>query len=461
MISCSQQIGRYAFGAVVAVTLLGTANGVSNAQSLEEALVQTYLENPTLAAERASLRATDEGVPQALSNWRPTVQITSSYGRRKTDSELASGVSNDILTHPRDLTLSVTQPVFRGFRTVAEASQARNQVAAGRAALIASEQRVLLDAITSYADVVRTEAIVRLRESNVRVLQRQLEATNDRFRVGELTRTDVAQAESRLAQARGELVSAQGNLESARSGYRQIVGSPPGTLLQPATPSELPASEEAAKQIATTNNPSVIQAEFVERASRDTIELVFGQLLPQVSVTGSAARDRDVAGSNVDRTVVSLLANVTVPLYQAGDVSSQIREAKQTASQRMSLLSEARREAERTATAAWTGFTTAQASIAALEAEVRAQEVAYDGVQQEANVGSRTVLDVLDAEQELLNARVNLVGARRSELVSAYELLAAVGRLTAQDLRLPVEYYDPTKNFDAVEDKLYGSDISR
>jgi TolC family type I secretion outer membrane protein len=456
----SQRIGRHALAAPFALALVFGGAG-ADAQTLEEALVQTYLENPTLDAERANLRATDEGVPQALSNWRPTVEVTGSYGRRNVDSKFATGARTDSRLRPRDVELSVTQPVFRGFRTVAETSQARNLVAAGRASLLSTEQNVLLDAITAYADVVRAEAIVRLRESNVRVLQRQFEATNDRFRVGELTRTDVAQADSRLAQAQGALVGAQGDLETANSQYEQIVGSPPTNLVQPATPVDLPGSEEAAKTQAAANNPAVVEAEFNERASRDTIDLVYGQLLPQVSVTGSAGRDRDVSAADVDRDVLALTANLTVPLYQAGDVSSQVREAKQTASQRLSLLSEARREAERTATAAWAGLATARASIAALNAEVRAQEVAYDGVQQEANVGSRTVLDVLDAEQELLNARVNLVGARRSELVSAYQLLAAIGRLTAPDLRLPVDYYDPTENYNVVEDKLYGTDISK
>ncbi|MEK9660981.1 MAG: TolC family outer membrane protein [Alphaproteobacteria bacterium] len=431
------------------------------AQTLEEALVQTYRENPTLEAERAGLRATDEGVPQALSNWRPTVEINGSYGRNDTSSDLANGTSTDTLRHPRDIELEITQNIFRGFRTVAETSQARNLVAAGRASLISTEQSVLLDAVTAYADVVQTQAVVRLRESNVRVLQRQLEATQDRFRVGELTRTDVAQAESRLARAKADLVGAQGSLDSARAQYREIIGSDPPNLVTPGVPGALPVSEDQAREQALTNNPGVVAAEFNERAARDSIDLSAGKFYPTVSVTGSATRDADVSGSNIDRTIVSLVANLTMPLYQAGDVSSQVREAKQTASERMSLLAEARRSAAQTATAAWSDLSAARASIASFEAEVKAQEVAYDGVQQEANVGSRTVLDVLDAEQELLNARVNLVGARRDEVVNAYELLAAIGRMTAQDLGLPVDYYDPTRNYEAVEDKWFGTDIGK
>jgi outer membrane protein len=457
---CSQRIGRHVRSLPVVLALALLPQAVT-AQTLEEALVQTYMENPTIEAARANLRATDEGVPQALSNWRPTVALSGSYGKRALDTTLASGATTDTTTTPRDIELSITQPVFRGFRTVAETSQARNLVAAGRASLIGTEQSVLLDTVTAYADVVRTSAVVRLRESNVRVIQRQLEATNDRFRVGELTRTDVAQAESRLARAKADLVGAQGDLEAARAQYRQSVGSDPGDLVQPPTPTALPPGEDAAKAQAEANNPRVVEAEFTERAARDSVELVFGQLLPSVSLTGAASRDRDVSGANVERDSLSVTANVSVPLYQAGDVSSQVREAKQTASRRLSLLAEARRNAVQTATASWTDFTAARASIASFEAEVRAQEVAFDGVQQEANVGSRTVLDVLDAEQELLNARVNLVGARRNELVAAYELLASVGRLTAQDLRLPVAYYDPTVNYDRVEDKIYGTDIPR
>lgn len=441
-------------GALLAVT-------PAVAQTLEEALVQTYRENPSLEAERASLRATDEGVPQALSNWRPTVEINSSYGRNDTDTDFPNGTSSDTLRHPRDIELQVTQNIFRGFRTVAETSQARNLVAAGRASLLSTEQAVLLDAATAYTDVVQSLAVVRLRESNVRVLERQLEATQDRFRVGELTRTDVAQAESRLARARADLVGAQGDLDSAKAQYREIIGSEPVNLVTPDVPDTLPASEDEAREKALTNNPDVVAAEFNEKAARDSIDLSAGQFYPTVSVTGSATRDADVSGSNVDRTIVSLVANLTMPLYQAGDVSSQVREAKQTASERMSLLAEARRSAAQTATAAWSDLSAARASIASFQAEVKAQEVAYDGVQQEANVGSRTVLDVLDAEQELLNARVNLVGARRDEIVNAYELLAAIGRLTAQDLGLPVDYYDPTRNYEAVEDKWFGTDTTQ
>jgi outer membrane protein len=299
-----------------------------------------------------------------------------------------------------------------------------------------------------------------LRESNVRVIQRQLEATNDRFRVGELTRTDVAQAESRLAQAEAELVRAKGELESAKARYRDVIGSEPDALVVPVVPAGLPETENDSRARAVDNNPDVIRADFNERAARDDIELAAGQLWPELSLTGSVGTDKDVSSANVERTTTELLANLRVPLYQAGDVSSQVRQAKQIASQQLSLLADARREAERVATAAWASLDAARASIASFESEVRAQEVAFEGVQQEANVGSRTVLDVLDAEQELLNARVNLVGARRDEIVSAYSLLSSIGRLTAQDLGLPVDYYDPTRNFNEVENKIYGTDIS-
>jgi outer membrane protein len=454
---CTHALARAASSVLllVAAAFAPTAS----AETLEEALVQTYLENPFLISERAALRATDEQVPQALSNWRPTVQVSGSYGVRQIDSEV-SGISNDTTNNPRDAELSVVQPLFRGFRTVAETSRARNRVASSRASLLSSEQRILLDAVTSYTDVVQAQVVVRLRESNVRVIQRQLEATNDRFRVGELTRTDVAQAESRLAQAEAELVRAKGELESAKARYRDVIGSEPDALVVPVVPAGLPETENDSRARAVDNNPDVIRADFNERAARDDIELAAGQLWPELSLTGSVGTDKDVSSANVERTTTELLANLRVPLYQAGDVSSQVRQAKQIASQQLSLLADARREAERVATAAWASLDAARASIASFESEVRAQEVAFEGVQQEANVGSRTVLDVLDAEQELLNARVNLVGARRDEIVSAYSLLSSIGRLTAQDLGLPVDYYDPTRKFNEVENKIYGTDIS-
>lgn len=452
---------RYGLSAVALLAFLGVNATTVDAESLHEALAQTYETNPDLASERAGLRATDESVPQALSNWRPEVEIDSSYGLRKRERDFNSTAPDlENTDQPQAISLNVSQNLFRGFRTVSESERARNQVAAGRADLIDAEQTVLLEAVTAYINVVRDRVILSLRENNVRVLEQERQATADRFEVGELTRTDVAQAESRLAQSISERTQAQGNLDSSSADYVEVIGSAPGVLERPTLPAGLPTSEEDAVNQAKTNNPGVVAQDFSERADRDNVELIAGELLPTLTLDGELERNKDVLGADTVTTEQSVTLNLTVPLYQSGDVYSRIREAKQSANQSLLSLAEEERRAQESARQSWADLTSASSRIVSGEAEVAAQEIAFEGVQQEAQVGSRTVLDVLDAEQELLEARVDLVGAQRDEIVAAYRLLQAIGRLTAQDLDLPVAIYDPARNFRDVEDRLFGSDIA-
>lgn len=452
---------RYGLSAVAVLAFLGAGVSTASAENLIEALAQTYETNPDLAAERAGLRATDESVPQALSNWRPEVEIDSSYGLRERDRDFSSSASDiENTDQPQRVSLNISQNLFRGFRTIAGAESARNRVAAGRANLIDAEQTVLLEAVTAYIDVVRDRVILALRENNVRVLEKERQATADRFEVGELTRTDVAQADSRLAQALSERTEAQGNLNSSNANYVEVIGTTPGDLVRPSLPAGLPGSEEDAVQQAKTNNPAVVAQDFRERADRDNVDLIAGELLPTLTLDGELQKNKDILGSDTVTTEQSVTLNLTVPLYQSGSVYSRIREAKQSANQSLLLLAEEERQAQEAARRSWADLTSASSRIVSGEAEVAAQEIAFEGVQQEAQVGSRTVLDVLDAEQELLDSRVDLVVAQRDEIVAAYQLLQAIGRLTAQDLGLPVAIYDPTRNFRDVEDRLFGSDIS-
>jgi len=431
----------------------------ARAESLTEALAEAYGTNPDLAAERARVRAVDEQVPQALSNWRPQVFLSARYGFRKLDRETGIGVEADRTQQPQSVGLAVSQNLFRGFRTQAETERAQNRVAAARSNLIDTEQNVLLEGVVGYVTVLRDTAVLDLRTNNVGVIEQQLQATRDRFEVGELTRTDVAQAESRLARAFADRTTAEANLETARAAYRKAIGRDPQQLQIPDLPPNLPSSEADALAAAANNSPNVVFADFNERAARADIELRKGELLPTLTLDATIDREKDVVGSDVKDTESAITARLSVPLYQSGAVYSRIREAKQTASQRLSELALSKREAEQDASDAWENFRASQARITSFESEVRAQEVAFEGVQQEAQVGSRTVLDVLDAEQELLDARVNLVSARRDLIVSGYGLLAAIGKLTAQDLDLAVDLYDPTRNFGTVRDKFFGSDI--
>lgn len=452
---------RYGLSAVAMVAFLGTSATTVDAETLREALAQTYETNPDLASDRAGLRATDESVPQALSNWRPEVEIDASYGVRRRDRDFNSAVPDIKNTDQlQSVSLTVSQNLFRGFRTIAQTDSARNRVAAGRANLIDSEQTILLEAVTAYVDVVRDRVILSLRENNVRVLEQEREATADRFEVGELTRTDVAQAESRLADAVSQRTQAQGDLSSSNANYIEVIGTMPGDLVRPTLPADLPTSEEDAVQQAKTNNPGVVAQDFTERADRDNVDLVAGELLPTLTVDGELERNKDVLGADTVTTEKSVTLSLTVPLYQAGGVYSRIREAKQTANQSLLELAEEERQAQESARESWADLASASSRIVSGEAEVAAQEIAFEGVKQEAQVGSRTVLDVLDAEQELLDSRVDLVVAQRDQIVAAYQLLQAIGRLTAQDLNLPVAIYDPTRNFRDVEDRLFGSDIS-
>lgn len=439
---------------------LGLASSAAQAETLAQALAEAYGTNPDLVAERSRVRAVDEQVPQALSNWRPQAIVNGRYGVRRIDRESAAGVSSDRTDQPQSIGLTISQNLFRGFRTQAETERAENRVTAARSNLIGTEQSVLLEGVAGYVTVLRDSAVLELRDNNVGVIEQQLQATRDRFEVGELTRTDVAQAESRLARAVADRTTAEANLETSRAAYRKAIGRDPVDLQQPDLPPNLPASENEALAAAADDNPNVVFADFNERAARSDIDLRRGELLPVVTLDATIDRDKDVVGSDIRETEAALTARLTVPLYQSGAVYSRIREAKQTASQRLAELALRKREAEQDASDAWEDFRAAQARITSFESEVRAQEVAFDGVMQEAQVGSRTVLDVLDAEQELLDSRVNLVSAQRDLIVSGYSLLASIGKLTAQDLGLTVDLYDPAGNYGTVRGKLFGSDIT-
>ena len=460
MMSRRTGVRRTAFGGVLLAVLALGQSGVS-AQSLEEALAKAYLNNPTLRAARAELRATDEGVAQAQSGWRPTLELGYDIGKEYSDSSGGSSSSGGSQNRtPRSGSVTLEQNIFQGFRTVAGTERAEEIVKAERARLASTEQQVLLDAATAYMDVVRDEAVLNLNVNNERVLKRQLEATRDRFEVGEVTRTDVAQAESRLSSAIADRIQAEGALVRSRARFRNIVGDMPETLKPTSTLDGLPATEDDAVSRAQVNNPSVLAVKFDERASKSAIKSAEDELLPTVDLVGELSR-ADQSSSPTSRSDgASVTAQLTVPLYQAGAVSSRIRQAKQTWSQQRMLLEAAVRDATQAATDAWKRLETARAQIAAFTAAVRAGEIALEGVRQEAQVGSRTVLDVLDAEQELLNARVSLVRAERDAVVASVDLRQAVGTLLASDLNLPVEKYDPEKNYRAVRGRWFGTGIT-
>ena len=439
-------------GMILGLVLPGTVF----AQSFEEALTAAYLNNPTLQADRARQRATDEQVPQALSGWRPTVTVSGRAGKGYVDSTTKAGSTTEHLT-PRSYTATVTQPLYRGGRTVAETSQAENTVQAGRAMLLATEQTILLNAAAAYLNVVRDQSVLDLNIANEQVLRRQLQATEDRFRVGDVTRTDVAQAEARLSKAIADKIQSEGNLQTSRANFQNLVGFLPGKLRFPKPIAGLPKSMKEAIEKAVAFNPEVISADYQSRAAKDAVDVARSALLPNLSLVGEFGQNWDSTTQNSRNTNAQGTIVLSVPLYQGGSEYSAVRQQKHTASQKRIQVDQSRRDAVENASQAWETLMSARAQIRALAAQIKASEIALDGVQREAQVGARTVLDVLNAEQELLDARVNLVLAQRDERVAAVQLKAAVGRLTAQGMGLRIDVYDPSVHYNRVRDKWIGT----
>ncbi len=455
---------RYPLVALVALSLMSpmVMVGPVSAETLQDALAAAYTNNPALDAARARLRAIDERVAQARGGWRPTVEATGSIGRTNTQTE---GITQSVppVAYNRDDTytsktasVALVQPVFSGFRTVNDVKQAKNEIYAGREDLRNTEQSILLDAITAYVNVKRDEAVLELNRNNVQVLQRQLEASQDRFRVGEITRTDVAQSEARLALAMADRTTAEAQLTASRAFYRRVIGETPGSLAEPGIVPELPLTEDAAIELAMSDNPNLNSARYNERATENAIGVAKSGLLPQINLRAQYSKGWDVSPFTPANEEKSIVAELRIPLYEAGIQSSLVRQARQTNNQYRLLIVDVERQVQEGVRNAWESLRSARDRVKSDESQVRANEIALDGVRQEAEVGARTTLDVLDAEQELLNARVALVRDKRDEVVAGYALLASVGHLTGDRLELPVTYYDPIRNYDRVSNKVWG-----
>jgi TolC family type I secretion outer membrane protein len=455
--------GTPARSAIVGAALLFAAAPAS-AQTLTEAFAYAYENNPQLLAQRAALRATDESVPQALANWRPTVNFTASagYGRAgfESPSPLTGRSTPTVFSNiiSRSLDLRLTQPIYRGGRTEAQTRQAINTVQAARAQTLQVETTVFQAVATAYLDVVRDQTLVEVARNNESVLRKQLEATRDRFRVGEVTRTDVAQAEASLAQATAQRISAAGNLAVSRANYTRVVGHPPGRLILPHGRPVLPATRDEALTLAGGDNFNVIAASFAELAARDNIDVIRGQLLPQISIIGDVSRlfSPSVTLRNARTDEASVLAQLTMPLYEGGAIYSQTRQAEQTVGQRRSQVDDARRAAVQAAAQNWETLQAARAAIASYGSAVKAAQIALQGTEEEALVGSRTVLDVLIAEQTLFTTQSQLVTAEHDAALAEFNIAAADGRLVAPELKLPVKLYDMDRHYKKVKDKWLG-----
>ncbi len=427
------------------------------AENLNDVLAFTYENNPTIMAQRTNLKATDESVAKAKSGYRPVILAQGSIGRAHNkleyDDILGDATYNQT---PTNLTVSVVQPVFSGLSTYQTVRVAKSQVKAGRANLLDTEQMVFLEAIGAYMDVIRDRAVLDLQINNEKVLKKHLESYKKKFRVGELTRTDIAQAEARLSGAKANRIAAEGQLQVSKANYRDVIGQEPIDLKDVlAVDQGLPQSLDEALSQSLTENPKIKTAEYLQMASKYDVKAKQGELSPSVDLT--AAAGRQTKNTSVDKNDYwQVAANLSVPLYQSGAEYADVRASKQIANQYRILLEKARRAVTADTTSAWESYTATKAQIVSIKDQIKASKTALDGVIREANVGQRTVLDVLDAEQEHLDNQVQLVRAHREEVISAYRLLSAIGKLTPNGLGLAVEQYDPKVHYEEVKNKWIG-----
>jgi outer membrane protein len=454
-------------GAAAAVLLL-TLTGPTPvlADTIEAALVRAYQNNPQLNSQRASVRSTDENVPQALSGYRPRVAVTASAGYQYTDVQTVTtgnlpGTISRTDIHganaPRSVGATVTQTLYNGQITANRTRAAESQVSGAREGLRVLEQTVLLAAATIYMDYLRDAAIVEVQRSNVRVLEQTLKQTKDRFNVGEVTRTDVAQSEAQLAAGRTQQLTAESNLTTTRSNFRRIIGNEPQNLA-PGSPVDrfLPGTLPGAVDLGLTQNPNVTAAMFGIDVTYLQTKINEGALLPTVTLQGSVQQSYEQTETIFRSFGASAIAQLSIPVYQGGAEYALIRQSKETLAQQRLFLEQTRDQTRANVVTAWGQLVAGKAQVASAQSQVTASEIALNGVREEAKAGQRTTLDVLNAQQALVNARVALVTAQHDRVVASYSVLTNVGRLSPQVLNLATTVYDPSVHYHQVRDSWYG-----
>lgn len=439
-----------------------------HAETMEGALARAYENNPQLNAQRAIVRQSDEGVAQALSGYRPTITGTASVGRQYTDTKqtipptpplIPDGASFAAkgLSTPRAVGIGTTQTLFNGEQTANKVRAAESQVSQARETLRVMEQSVLLSAATIYMDVSRDAANLEVQQNNYRVLQRMLQDTKQRFEVGQITDTDVAQAEAQLAAGEASLHAAESTLMTTRANYRRIIGNDPANLA-PATPVErlAPATLPAAIATGIQQNPSVTAAMYGVDVAQLQVKIAEGALWPSLTFQGNIEKQVESTLLTPKLNTATAAVNLSVPIYQGGVEYSAIRLDKEAVGQQRLNVDQVRDQAQANVVQAWGQLQAAKAQVAAAERQGSASERALTGVRNEALAGQRTTLDVLNAQQALVNARESLISAQHDRVVGSYALLAAVGRLSAQVLALPVTIYDPSVHYHQVRDSWFG-----
>jgi outer membrane protein len=446
--------------ATIAMMLLIFAT-TARAETIAGALAKAYTTNPQLKADQARQRATDERVPQAKSGWRPTVEAQGRVAREWQGTSFIDPNTGNPANDKNDFTnrsfrITLNQPIFDGFRTENAVREAEAAVAAGNQNLLAVEQEVLLNAATAYMNVLRDREIVNYRRRSLKFFEEEVRASRARFNVGEITKTDVAQARARASEAQGNLAVAIGNLEASVANYIRVVGEAPGKLKYPGLSPRVPKTLRQAIDIASDANPQILAAAFNEEAAIASIGVRKADLLPQLGFQAEYSVAAEPSSSLLDSETGSVGGVLSIPLYDGGSTYSRIREAKQTASQRRLEVLDAHRQVRESVVRTWHLLKAATATIKAAEDAVAAQRIALEGVREEARVGTRTTLDVLNSANELVFAAIALANAKRDRIVAGYQLVAAIGRMTAQDLRLSVSVYRPADHYEAVKDKAFG-----
>jgi outer membrane protein len=438
----------------------GLAPLSANAETLSQALGAAYKYNPRLDAERARLRAVDEEVARANSGYRPTIIGNADAGVRNQNVRPDSA-GQDTTTAPRGYSVNLTQPLFTGFQVTNAVREAEAAVRVGREILRDIERLILLEGVTAYMDVVRDQAVVLLQENNVQVLSRELRATQDRFAVGEVTRTDVAQAQARRAGAVSALDAARANLKTSRASFERVIGHPPSNLVDAAVPERLlPKTLEEAIALGTRENALVIAALYREQGSRHTVDRIRGELLPQARLEASYEDRFGVTGGPEEVETTTVTGRLTVPIYQGGEVYARVRQAKHTHVSRLQEIEQVRTEVQQAVVAAWSQLQAARAQLESDTIQVQSNRTALAGVREEERVGQRTLLDVLNAEQELVSSEVALVTDRRNLVVAAYSVLSTVGKLDAAILGVSSQIYDPEAHYFEVRRKWWGLSIT-
>jgi outer membrane protein len=445
--------------ATAVLLLIQIAATAARADTMEAALLRAYQNNPQLNAQRASVRATDESVPQALSGYRPKVAAAASGGGQFSN-QLSTSTGRKIEEGPQGphaAGATVTQTVFNGNQTANTVRAAESQVSGAREGLRLLEQSVLLAAATVYMDYLRDAAILEVQRSNTRVLEETLRQTRQRYGAGLVTPTDVAQSDAQLAAGRTQELAAEANLTTTRANFRRIIGNEPGQLA-PASPVDryLPETLRDAAEITLTENPNVTSAMYGIDVSFLNVKINEGALFPTVSLQASVQKTWQQTITQIRQFTASAVAQVSVPIYQGGAEYSLIRQSKETVEQQRFTLEQVRDQARADLITAWGQLLAGKAQIASSKSQVEASEIALLGTRQEASVGQRTVLDVLNAQQALVNARVALVTAQHDRVVASYAVLSSIGRLSPQVLHLATPVYDPSVHYHQVRDNWMG-----